>query len=435
MSEGRDISTVTGRLFPLVVTQALSAFNNNQLRGAMLTLVGFGKLKAFGLAPESIVALSTLLIVTPIFLLSLFAGQLGDRISKARLIRVCKLVELGVFIVVAIALVTKNGELLLAGLLLAGLETAFFGPAKLGILPELVASERLIEANAWMGATSTLSILFGLIVGSLLLFLPNGATLVAGMGVVIAVLGLVAALSIRRREASAPETSEPRRGLAGDLSDIRRLCRDVPVLRLPLIGRSWFWYQAVITTSLMPLLPGAMPGQSPAFTTLIFIVTAAGVCLGALLSRFLAAIRGYDLAVLSALFVSIALPSVDIPFSVDANQPLRLLADIFVLSAGTGLFLVVLNTVVQSETPDTFRARLIGAGDTLSGLAMMLSGVTIAGLEALSVPMPNMFLIVGVLTALIAAATVRPALPALSSIGQAKRAGTKSSKLFTPADL
>jgi hypothetical protein len=66
---------------------------------------------------------------------------------------------------------------------------------------------------------------------------------------------------------------------------------------------------------------------------------------------------------------------------------------------------------------------------------MMLSGVTIAGLEALSVPMPNMFLIVGVLTALIAAATVRPALPALSSIGQAKRAGTKSSKLFTPADL
>ncbi len=127
MKEDQAVTSVSGGLLPLVVTQALSAFNNNQLRGAMLTLLGLGGLKAFGLAPETIVALSTLLIVTPIFLFSLVAGRLADRMSKVTVIRLCKLLELAIFILVALALVTANGELLLACLCLAGLETAFFG--------------------------------------------------------------------------------------------------------------------------------------------------------------------------------------------------------------------------------------------------------------------------------------------------------------------
>lgn len=421
MSEDQGTVAVSGKVSALVVTQALSAFNNNQLRGAMLTLLGFGQLRAFGLAPETIVALSTLLIVTPIFLLSLPAGRLADRISKPLMIRACKLAELAVFIIAALALSTGNGELLLASLLLAGLETAFFGPAKLGILPELVSPDRLIDANAWMGATNTLAILAGLITGSLLLFFPQGVLLVAALGVLTALLGLVAAFAIPRQKAVAG-SSPTRRSLAQDIGDLRRLCHEQPVLRWPLIGRSWFWYQGAITTSLMPLLPGAMPGQSTAYATMIFIATAAGFCLGAFGSRFLVRMRSGDLSALALLFAVIALPSIDIPFAVQANQPFRLLADIFVLSAGTGLFLVPLNTVLQSETPPAFRARLIGTGDMVSGLAMMLSGVTILALEALSVPMPFMFLIVGGLTAVVAVLTLRPALPAVRALGRAARA-------------
>lgn len=435
MNEDRGTASVSDKLFPLVVTQALSAFNNNQLRGAMLTLIGFGKLSAFGLAPETIVAMSTILIVTPLFLLSLVAGRVADTMPKATLIRICKALELAVFLVVAVALVTENGELLLASLFLAGLETAFFGPAKLGILPELVAPERLIEANAWMGATNTLAILLGLIVGSLLLFVPGGISLVAGMGVLVALVGLGSAFAISRRPAVSATSQEQARSLARDLGDIRRLCRTHPALRLPLIGRSWFWYQGAITTSLMPLLPGAMPGQTPAFVTIVFVATAAGFCLGAFAARLLPRARGRDLPALALLFISIALPSVDLPFAVNANQPMRLLLDIFVLAAGTGLFLVPLNTVLQSETPEYFRARLIGTGDTLSGLAMMLSGVTVLGLEALSVPMPGMFLVIGVLTAVVAVVTVQPALPALRSLGRGGLAETDASELFTPADL
>jgi len=435
MTEDRGAAISSGRLFPLVFTQALSAFNNNQMRGAMLTLIGFGKMRAFGLAPETIVAMSTLLIVTPIFLLSLFAGRAADRLSKATVIRLCKALELVVFLIAAVALVGENGELLLLSLFLAGLEAAFFGPAKLGILPEIVGSNRLLNANAWMSATNTLAILAGLIVGSLLLFVPGGVQLVAGMGVLVAVLGLLSAFAIRAPQAAASPQDGPPRSLSHDIMEIRRLFRAVPALRLPLIGRSWFWYQGAITTSLMPLLPGAMPGQSPAFVSVVFVMTAAGFCLGAFASRLLWATLSRDLPALAMLFVSIALPSVDIPFAVAANQPMRLFFDIFVVSAGTGLFLVPQNTVLQSETPDAFRARLIGAGDTLSGLAMMLSGVTILGLEALSVSMPVMFLVIGLLTAAVAVVTVYPALPAIRALRGGTGKETTSRELFMPADL
>lgn len=435
MIEDQRTVTVSGRLSPLVVTQALSAFNNNQLRGAMLTLLGLGKLRAFGLAPETIVAMSTLLIVTPIFLLSLIAGRLADHLPKTTLIRICKALELVVFLAIAFALVRENGELLLISLLLAGIETAIFGPVKLGILPEIVGPDRLLSANAWMSATNTFAILLGLIVGSLLLFFPGGVQMVAAMGVLVAIAGLICAFAIGGPRGGAPVVSERPQNLVHDLRDIHALFRAVPSLRLPLIGRSWFWYQGAITTSLMPLLPGAMPGQSPAFVSVVFVLTAAGFCLGAFASRLLSTTHGRDLPVLAALFACIALPSLDIVFAVSANQPSRVLLDIFVLSAGTGVFVVPQNTVLQSETPNVFRARLIGAGDTLSGLAMMCSGVTILGLEALSVPMPAMFMITGLITAVIAVVTVYPVLPALRALRLRRGRQSFTSKPFVPADL
>lgn len=425
MKEDQAVTSVSGGLLPLVVTQALSAFNNNQLRGAMLTLLGLGGLKAFGLAPETIVALSTLLIVTPIFLFSLVAGRLADRMSKVTVIRLCKLLELAIFILVALALVTANGELLLASLCLAGLETAFFGPAKLGVLPEIVGSERLMAANAWMGASNTLAILLGLILGSVLLLLPAGVTVVAAMGVAIAALGVAAAFAIVKPQSQPSPTATGPRNIARDFAAILALCRSNPVLRLPLIGRSWFWYQGAITTSLMPLLPRHMPGQTPDFVAIVFASTAAGFCLGAFVARFLIGGRVRDPLALTLVFALIVFPAIDLPFAVEANQALRVLIDLFVLSCGTGIFLVPLNTVLQSETPHTLRAGLIGAGDTLSGFAMMLSGVTILGLEALSVAVPSMFTVIGVLTAAVAVVTLHPALPIVRALDRRRQPASR----------
>jgi len=59
--------------------------------------------------------------------------------------------------------------LLLVSYLLMGIGAAVYSPAKYGIIPELETEEKLVKANAAVEMTTILSILLGIIGGSLLI--------------------------------------------------------------------------------------------------------------------------------------------------------------------------------------------------------------------------------------------------------------------------
>jgi MFS family permease len=123
----------------LLATQALSAFNHNLLRSAILTLVAFGALDGAGLGSETTIALSTLFLVAPYAVLSLPAGRLADRFPKARLIRWTKAFEIVVFGIAGAGLLLMNVPILL--LVPGGGPGAEVGPDLYGELVEALAPE------------------------------------------------------------------------------------------------------------------------------------------------------------------------------------------------------------------------------------------------------------------------------------------------------
>lgn len=408
-----------GRNFrPLLLTQALSAFNHNQLRSSLLTLVAFRGLTAFGLASETVVALSTILIVAPYFLLSLPAGRIADRWPKSNIIRTIKLFEILIFLFAAAGLLLLNVPLLLFTIALAGMEAALFGPAKFGIVPEILRPAQLIGANAWLSATSIASILGGMISGNLLILLPGGVYIVAAVGVLVAVAGWIASLFIPPSSAQASELDFSAGAVIGDFRSCLVRLRGVPGIIAPVLGSNWFWYQGAINTTLFPLYVEKSESQPEGVVALLLIASSLGAAFGALCGRFLTG-QGRHSAVPLVVLVAIVGPGLDMWVAgllTDALGVARAMTDLFILSAGTGFYAVPLNAAIQKLTPQIERARLIGISHTLSGLAMILSGVTILLLRGAGLSILDILLCTALLTALIAAGTLARTLPRLREV-------------------
>ncbi|HEY9012773.1 MAG TPA: MFS transporter [Devosia sp.] len=383
-----------------MLAQALTAFNQNALRSALLALATFRGLSAFGWSTETVVGISTILVTAPFFLFSILAGRLADIRPKAALIRWIKAVEIPLYGLGALGLLTTNLPLLLTVLLFTGIATTLLGPAKFGILPEIVARESLMRANSWMSATNTVAILVGLIVGSLMM---DALPYLAALGCGVAVLGWLVSRGIRDDGEAAP--AESHGTLWQDHLRVFERLKLLPAVAVPVLGCSWFWFQGALNTTILPLLVANLTDRPSEALSLLFIVTTVGVVVGALGARFLRMSAAHP-AILLAVFVAIALLAVDVglasPLTGQAGL-VRLAVDLFVISIGTGFYLVPLTTALQVLAPAGERARFIGINHTLNGLAMMLAGVAVLLFNALQVSTTQLLVGICVVTSVVAA--------------------------------
>lgn len=406
----------SGRGFgALVAAQALGAFGHNMLRAALLTLLAFRPLDTGDLSPETAAALSTLFIVAPYAVLSLPAGRLADRLPKALLLRAIKAAEIPVFVLAAAGLLSSNAGLMLAALLLAGVCAALFGPAKFGIIPELVAGPSLIAGNAWISATSTLAILGGLIAGSLLALTPAGLSTIASGGVVLSILGWLATLALPRGVPLAPALSLSPRAFASDFTGGLSRLKAFPAIVVPVMGCSWFWFQGAVNTSLIPRYVADAQGVPESAVSLLLIATSVGVTLGAVIAHRLSR------RTLSPWFASLALaittlPGIDLWLAGPMSGPSELwraALDIALISAGCGLFVVPLGTAVQQLTPPDERARFVGINHTFNGLAMILAGAAMLLLNLPFVSPTSLFAASALVSGSVAAVTLLTTWPML----------------------
>ncbi|MFH0945439.1 MAG: acyl-[ACP]--phospholipid O-acyltransferase [Planctomycetota bacterium] len=239
MSEGERLRQ--GSLRPLMVTQFLGAFNDNAWKLMVIVMLS----RSLGSAsddPEQAAQTRAMLafavFTLPLMLFSLPAGVLADRLSKRTVILAMKGLECLLMAAAALLLLLAPASSVSALVLLGamGLQSAVFGPAKYGILPELVPHGRLSAANGQLELWTFLAIIAGTVAGPLLL---EGLPVPALAGCLLAILslvGLAAALWIPRVPAARKEG-----GLVETTLGAYRVLRGSRALWLSVLGLSWFW--------------------------------------------------------------------------------------------------------------------------------------------------------------------------------------------------
>ncbi|MDE8348331.1 MAG: MFS transporter [Acidocella sp.] len=377
------------RFGALFVTQALGAVNDNLFKNALVVLALY-RLAHVG---PLVVALAGGIFILPYALFSTLAGQVADKFEKSRVVRFTKWWELGLMLLAAVGFLSGSIVALLLVLFGLGVQAAFFSPVKYGILPDLLSEPELVGGNGLIEAGTFLGILAGTVAGGVLVVLPQGPVLAAGLCILVALAGVVAAYFVPKVAVAAP-------GLRLEWNIFRATQELVAEARanrpvwLAILGISWFWAMgATVLAELPTVVRDNLSGSGPV-VTLLLLVFSAGVGIGSLLCGGLlrggVAVRlvpwmGLGISVFMLAFAYQAAAAGVLPgvAAVLASSNGRLmLLELLGLAACGGVFSVPLYVVCQEYAEPSHRSRMIAANNILNAAAMVGAALVSAGLFA-----------------------------------------------------
>ncbi len=373
------------RFLPLFLTQFLGAFNDNVLKQALLLLITFEGGKVLGLSPELMVQVAAGLFVLPMFLFSASAGQIADAFDKARLIRWVKLAEIAIGAFSALGFALKSPAILLCALFLMGLHSTIFGPLKYSILPQHLHAHEIVAGNAWVESGTFVAILFGSILGGVLIALPGSGPLWTGAAcLAFAVAGWCTSLFIPAAPplASVRINWNPFTEIARNM----RIARANRTVFLSMIGISWFWFfGALILSQFGPFVKDVIGGSEHLATFLLatFII---GIALGSLAAERASGGR-VEIGLVPFASIGLTVFGAEIYFASPASphpgqdiagflaQPgaWRLIFDLVMLGVFGGLYTVPLYSLIQTRCEASIRSRIIAANNILNAGFMVAS--------------------------------------------------------------
>ncbi len=383
----------------LLATQFLGAFNDNYfkqmvlLKCTELAVVGSTNLQPLALAAFAL----------PFVLFSGFGGCLSDRYSKRTIIVWCKVAEIAVMaaslVVLMLSGLSPTGQLKLLIVVLGfmGAQSAFFGPSKYGILPELFRHRQLLPVNGAIQMTTFLAIIFGTaIAGVALDHLGNSLWLCSMVAILIAVIGTATALLVRHTPVARPGLPfEP-----GNLfipKDVRRLFRQKPSLFAAMLVMSLFWFIGGAAQPGVNNLGELTLQLSKTRTSLLAASIGVGIAFGCVVAGFANkggradgtrwTTRGSWMIVGSLLLIALLGSGVvgQPPESRDQIQGLfhslavaapvewLLRLSMFLLGMSAGFFVIPIQVYIQEAPPAEQKGRLIGAMNVMTWIGILIS--------------------------------------------------------------
>jgi 1-acyl-sn-glycerol-3-phosphate acyltransferase len=405
----------TRRFAPFFLTQFLGAFNDNVYKNSLMAMITFGLLSS-NLDLSLMNNIGAMLFILPFFLFSALAGQLSDKYEKSYLIRRIKLLEIVIMCLGAIAFYFSMTAGLMLLLFLMGTQSAFFGPVKYSIIPQHLDNHELVGGNALVEMGTFLAILVGTLVASMLATQSDGILWISTIIISISVLGYF----VSRKIPSAPAANPSLKIRFNPFTETWRTIsysREQKSVFLAVLAISWFWFLgAAYLTQIYGFAKDYLGGDQSVVMVLLATFSI-GIATGSLLCERLSGhkvelglvplgsigltIFGMDLFLQSLPELGPQLITAGEFLSVPSN--LRIMADFLLIGVFGGFYIVPLYAMVQARSAPEKRSQVIAAINIMNALFMVASaivGIIVLGLLDLTIP--QFFLILAVLNALVA---------------------------------
>jgi len=349
----------------LIATQFQGALNENGLKQLIVFLV-----LAMGLQQakrDQLVLVVGALFAVPYILFSMAGGFLADRYSKRAVTIVIKVCEAGVVLLAIVGLAEQNLTLEFAAVFLASTQAAIFGPAKYGLLPEILPQTRLSWGNGVLELGTFLGVIAGTISAAVMAEWFSGRQ--AWSGVVflgLSLAGLACSLGITRVPAAAPE----KKFIVNPLADLwakRSLIRADRVLWLAILGNTYFWGLAALLTANIAFYGTDVLHIGSTKNGFLQVAIAVGIGVGSVAAGYLSDGKvEYGLIPLGSIGLSI--------FGILLSLPGLSFAGVLVLLSGLGLFAgffaVPINALIQHRPDTENKGGVIAAANLISWIGI-----------------------------------------------------------------
>ncbi|AEI38019.1 MAG: MFS transporter [Zymomonas mobilis subsp. pomaceae] len=376
------------RFLPLFVTQTLGAFNDNLFRTVIVLVATYG-IYSDPQIETRFSAVATGIFIIPFFLFSALAGQLADTHDKAKIIRIVKIVEIGIMLAGAIGLWVYSVPLMLVGVFAMGIHSTFFGPIKYAILPQHLQKDEVLGGTGLVEAGSYLAILSGTILAGFITSRQAGIIVL-----IIAVLGCYASRSI-------PDAKAEHDGPPLDRNIVRASYRlvsgtmHIPRLFLAICSISFFWAIGSVLIIQFPPVVKNLFYADRQVASLFLAIFSIGVAIGSLLiNRLLSGNVSARYAPASVLAMGVSVLGFDrvihnwhnLPtgrfFTVSAfiHQPdiWMVFVALLAIAVTGGMFVVPLYAFLTTTVAKDHTARTVAANNIMTSGAMVFGGFSAA---------------------------------------------------------
>ncbi|HEY0721323.1 MAG TPA: lysophospholipid transporter LplT [Gammaproteobacteria bacterium] len=327
-------------IYTLLLAQFLSAFADNAILFTAFAMIN----QAGGQGEWYKPALQASFLIAFV-VLAPWVGRLADRYSKGQVLgwgNGCKLLG-------TLLLLLGSEPLLAYGVV--GVGAAVYGPAKYGILPELVGHDRLVQANGWVEGSTIVAIVLGAVIGAQVADQSVAAALLMVGSCYL--LSLLATLFIARTATQARDE----RAALGHFLVMMRGFFTTSRARFAMLGAAIFWAAAVVLRVMMVAwAPAVLLTHRTSDIANLTVFIAIGITLGAVVVPWLVPLDKLRRARLAAYLMGFAIVLLAI-----TSDPLWAKGLLLLIGFTGGLFVVPINAALQE-----IGHRTIGAGGAVA---------------------------------------------------------------------
>ncbi len=354
----------------LLGTQFLGAANDNILKQLLIFMVIDGAWSGrLGAGGQGIVGLCFTL---PFILLSGYAGQFADRNSKRSVSVLVKVIEIPIAIIALVGFWTGHLWVVLGALVALSCQSAFFGPAKYGMIPELVEPGDLSRANGTINMMTNIAVIAGTVAGGIIadvyygqpdstvggangvLWLP-GAVMVA-----VAVAGLGAVLFLVKLEAGDRDLKYDWNPFATYVASIRQMSRS-PLL---MVALAWGYFYLLAGLALL-IIPEYKDVLAISYSRTGLLLGIMGVAIGAG-SVTAGLVSGHRIEPRLVPVGAVGLSVFFVLLGVVPPTFWNVAGFIFGAGFFAGFYIIPLQALLQQLSPDDERGRFLGTANGIS---------------------------------------------------------------------
>ncbi|MGL4550672.1 MAG: MFS transporter, partial [Gemmataceae bacterium] len=360
----------------LLVAQFFAAFNDQAIHAAAM----FYAINTAVLSEARAIELMPLLFYLPWAIFPTVAGYLADRYSKQNALVIWKLVEVGITLLALYGFwLGRHGDptagawVVLACVFLMGMHSAFFVPAKYGVMPEILTPRMLSRGNGILESLSFIAIIAGtvfggvlssdLVVGGVRLGFRGDEYMIGVILTVLAVIGAVASLMIEKMPAANPTRPFPPYVYQPLYQNVKMLLTSRPLL-FTVVGLAFFTFLVAYMRQVVYMHgQSQLPRWSEAYTSYIVGVVALGIGIGSPLVGYLSGGKvEIGLVTIGAVGMMAATSTAAVALF---NVPL-LVVCIGFIGFFTGFYLVPLYSLLQHRAPKQSKGDAVATSNFLN---------------------------------------------------------------------